>query len=323
MFRLHQLNMNTAIMTYALCIFVILLLDRAQGHGMLIDPANRASRWRYGFTGPNQYTDNQLSCGGRNVQWNTHGGKCGACGDEYNIASPKYTYPGSFATNPPIVKTYNAGQQIEVKVKITANHKGYFTFRVAPLNNPPITQEDLDNIMLELPNGDAEWQLTTGHGTGVFTITLQLPMSLSCDHCVMQWWWTTGNNYNNDKPETFVNCADITILPADGNQASTTSEPQPQTNPVSSTGTCPPCNCPAPTPCRTAQPPATQPPVTQVTPPPVTQPPVTQPPATQPPATTTTSPQSGCYSIYVTATDQWCINNCAMGYCPSSMCACN
>ena len=106
---------------------------------------------------------------------------------------------------------YTEGQNIDVRVKITANHKGYFTFRVAPLIKAPIRQKDLDKIMLEMENGDAEWKLLSSHGNAVFTITLKLPMGLTCEHCVLQWWWTTGNNYVNDKPETFVNCADIEI----------------------------------------------------------------------------------------------------------------
>ena len=81
---------------------------------------------------------------GRNVQWSRHKGKCGACGDEYGISNPRFVSPGVFASNPPIVKAYTEGELIEETVKITANHKGYFIFRVAELVNPPITQADLD-----------------------------------------------------------------------------------------------------------------------------------------------------------------------------------
>ena len=167
------------------------------GHGMMMDPVNRASRWRKGYGGPKEYTDNQLSCGGRNIQWGKHKGKCGVCGDEYGIENPKFHYPGAFATNPPIVKTYQEGQQIEVKIKITANHLGYFTFRLAPLVSQPITQSELNKIMLRMPDGNAEWKLPRGNG--MYTITLQLPRGVTCQHCVIQWWWSTGNNFVRKK----------------------------------------------------------------------------------------------------------------------------
>lgn len=292
-----------------------LLMGMVRGHGYLKVPPGRASRWRYGFTGPTEYTDNQLSCGGRTVQWSQHGGKCGACGDEYGISNPKYVYPGAFANQPPIVKTYTEGSLIEVTVKITANHKGYFIFRVAPLVNPPITQTDLDSTMLELENGDQEWTLGDT-GAGDYTITLGLPTGLSCDHCVLQWWWTTGNNWMGNEPETFVNCADIKILPATNPQTGTT---VPSSATTSSAGTCPPCNCPTVcptvTPCPSQPaPPATAPPATGQPAPPATNPPT--PPATAPPS-------SGCYAVSPTATDAWCIANCAAGYCPASHCACS
>jgi hypothetical protein len=53
------------------------------------------------------------------VQWGKHKGKCGVCGDEYGIKNPKFQYPGAFARNPPIVKSYREGQEIEVQIKIT------------------------------------------------------------------------------------------------------------------------------------------------------------------------------------------------------------
>ena len=291
---------------------LLMFVGLVQSHGYLKDPPNRASRWRYGFPGPNEYTDNQLSCGGRNVQWSQHEGKCGACGDEYGISNPRFVYPGAFADDPPIVKTYTEGKLIEVTVKITANHKGYFTFRVAPLVNPPITQTGLDKYMLELENGNQEWTLGDT-GTGDYTITLKLPTGLSCDHCVLQWWWTTGNNWMGNEPETFVNCADIKILPTINPQTSTTGQIS-TTKP--SAGTCPPCNCPAPVVCPTTTPCSSipAPPATGQPPPPATT-------STSP--ATTSAPPSGCIAVSPTATDEWCIANCAAGYCPASHCSCD
>ena len=40
------------------------------------------------------------------------------------IANPQYVFPGPYAVNPPIVKTYQTGQETTVTIKITAAHKG-------------------------------------------------------------------------------------------------------------------------------------------------------------------------------------------------------
>ena len=178
-----------------LAIILVAFPASVYSHGMMMEPVNRASRWRIRkySDSPKEYTDNQLSCGGRNVQWAKHKGKCGVCGDEYGIQNPKFTYPGAFARNPPIVRHYREGQRIEVKIKITANHLGYFTFRLAPLVNQPIRQSELDKNLLRMPDGNAEWKLPPANGD--YTISLQLPRGLTCDHCVLQWWWSTGNNW--------------------------------------------------------------------------------------------------------------------------------
>ena len=129
-------------------VFESLILPTVNGHGYMIEPVNRASRWRVRPDPHKEYTDNQLSCGGRNTQWEKHGGKCGVCGDEYGIKNPKFQYPGRFAQQPPIVRSYTEGSKIKVVVKITANHLGYFTFKVAPLVKQPITQAELNKRML-------------------------------------------------------------------------------------------------------------------------------------------------------------------------------
>lgn len=275
--------MLSIILIITIAVLNVVVLPTVNGHGMIIDPASRASRWRYGFQGPRQYTDNELSCGGRNVQWGKHKGKCGVCGDEYGIANPKYVHPGAYATNPPIVKVYFEGQKIDVKVKITANHKGYFIFRVAPLVNPPIKQDDLDKTMLELENGNSEWKLLSSHGNTVQTITLRLPRGLTCRHCVLQWWWSTGNNHVNNKPETFVNCADIEIRSRNGQRPS---PPKPKPQPSKLPSKLPPK------------------------------------PSKKPSRPSGNACRSRAGPGKSPAMDNWCRQNCAGGYCPPSVCVC-
>ena len=52
----------------------------AWGHGMMIDPPQRSSMWRYGFPkAPKNYNDNQLFCGGFSVSVCGEGGSVCMC----------------------------------------------------------------------------------------------------------------------------------------------------------------------------------------------------------------------------------------------------
>ena len=262
------------------------LIVQALGHGRLIDPASRNAAWRYGFDTPTQVTDNELNCGGFSTQWDKNGGKCGVCGDPYHFKEGEamYTHPGKYATGI-ITKTYREGQAIEVKVDVTSNHKGTFTFSVGPIGTPPITQQKLAHVL-------KTWKINSNKNE-VFAIKMKLPKGLTCDHCVIQWWWRVANSWGCDGPndcgmgkgeqETFVNCADIRIINSDGSV---------------------PTDFPT-----DAPPPTTRAPTQPPTPPP------------------TNAPQpGGCVAIGAHAgsasMDNWCKTNCAVGYCPSNMCSC-
>jgi len=276
------------------------------GHGMMLDPASRNSAWRFFPGRPVQYTDNELNCGGYSVQWYQNNGKCGVCGDAYHISNPKYVYPGTYAKDSFITKTYKEGQTIEVTIRITSNHQGFFRFSLGKLVNRPITQEQLKYRLLQ-PDGSNTWQLHSS-ANGKYHIKLVLPKGLTCEHCVLQWWWTVGNNWGCDddnncgvglgkQQETFVNCADIKITPADG------SEPSTQT-PILTIGA-------------TTAAPSTESPSTQS---PSSQGPSTEGPPTDAPSGACKA--TGAYEGQANM-DQWCVTNCAAGYCPASHCVCN
>ncbi|XP_031553827.1 uncharacterized protein LOC116290854 [Actinia tenebrosa] len=199
----------------ALCLASFVAL--VWGHGYMIDPPSRNACYKV-FPGncPANYNANEQNCGGRNVQISL-GGKCGVCGDKYGVA--RHIYPGMYA-NGFITKTYKQGQQITAKIHITANHQGRFEFRVGKIGKPPITQEKLTHL-LKSPEGSTRYYLK-GSGSSYETIKLILPPGLTCDHCVLQWWWKVGNSWGCDdegcglghgNQETFVNCADIKIVP--------------------------------------------------------------------------------------------------------------
>lgn len=63
------------------------------GHGYMIEPAARNACYKkFSQCVPN-YNANEQFCGGRDVMI-SHGGKCGACGDEYG--KKIHVYPGKY-----------------------------------------------------------------------------------------------------------------------------------------------------------------------------------------------------------------------------------
>lgn len=103
-------------------VLVVSCIALVWGHGMLFDPPSRNSAWRFGFNTPVQWTDNELNCGGRDIQWNSvNKGRCGVCGDRYDDKNPKYVYPGEYAKGI-ITKTYTRGQIITAEVKSFLNN---------------------------------------------------------------------------------------------------------------------------------------------------------------------------------------------------------
>ena len=72
------------------CTVILLnVFVNVHGHGMVVDPVNRASRWRFDKTAVKDYNDNSLFCGGFDEQWKVNGGKCGLCGDSYGDSIPR------------------------------------------------------------------------------------------------------------------------------------------------------------------------------------------------------------------------------------------
>lgn len=210
------------------------------------------------------------------------------CGDAYHQKNQAHVYPGKYA-NGIITKTYKQGQQITVLIDVTSNHRGSFKFRIGPIGKPPITEEKLTHLLRQ-PNGATSWQIPQDSSNEVFSVQLLLPPELSCNHCVLRWWWKTGNSWGCDdtgcglgkgeRQETFVNCADVKIMPNGG--------PLPTQSP-------------------------TKPPVDTL--PPVTTTPPTQPP--EPGMCKANGPWTGNVAM-----DDWCRRNCAAGFCPSEQCTC-
>eukprot|EP00794_Sanderia_malayensis_P016055 gene16055-17677_t len=257
-------------------------LGHVLGHGRLIDPPSRNAMWRFGFDNPPNYNDNELNCGGFSTQWQKNKGRCGICGDPYGVA--KHMAPGKYA-NGIIGEVYRQGQEIEVVVDLTSNHQGWFEFRIAKVSGQ-LQGDDKGRLrghLLEVVGGGTRFNLPRGSGDQVFKTKLRLPSDLTCDQCVMQWWYSAGNNWDCDstgcgmgkgKQEHFVNCADVKIAGKDE---------------------------PLPTPGQTKKPPIV----------------VTDSPTKERQDCKAIGQWAGSVNM-----DRWCRQGCAIGRCPQSHCVC-
>jgi len=214
---------------FGLFVLVSTCVTLIHGHGYLLDPIGRSSAWLVdsSFEDCCTYYDHmEMFCGGIKRQWETNGGKCGICGEPYDAPVKLFEKDGAMYKGTS-VKTYRQGEQIDIKVVLTQEHKGYFEFRLCNVDANPssdATQECLDQGLLQLANSGSTRFDVSSFGAETITARVQLPSNVACSHCVFQWKYTTGNTWGTDpvtgeegpglgvENETFMGCADITIL---------------------------------------------------------------------------------------------------------------
>lgn len=161
---------------------------------------------------------------------------------------PREHEPGGKYATGQIVKTYREGDEISIVIDITANHYGYFEFRLCENDDDPMARVEQDcfdkNLLVVLNNnedkvlaGSSKFivadsppalnrykYFVPNKNNGKFTVQALLPVGVSCRYCVLQWRYHAGNNFgqaNNgrtclgcsEKQEEFYNCADVEIVP--------------------------------------------------------------------------------------------------------------
>lgn len=212
-----------------LCLFFIVIscyVYSGNAHGRLIEPPSRASAWRYGFQTPPDYNDHELYCGGFTRQWKHNGGKCGECGDAWDLPEPRPHENGGQWGQGVIVRSYLPGNEMTIRVELTASHMGYFEFRLCP--KPNAKQSCLDENVLEILSGspsqrsptDLDTRFYPRNGSRIYEIKAQLPEIL-CNQCVLQWRYVAGNNWGMcddgngavgcGPQEEFRSCSDIAL----------------------------------------------------------------------------------------------------------------
>ncbi|XP_043210287.1 uncharacterized protein LOC122375146 [Amphibalanus amphitrite] len=204
------------------------LLVAVSGHGRLQDPPCRASMWRFGYDTLPDYTDNQLFCGGKDHEEDM-GGKCGICGDPYDEPQPRTHEIGGPYYKGYLVQNYTSGEVVTVTVNLTANHLGFFQFKICPVEGfeTEATQDCLDEGILEIAGtGSTDYYVTDE--TKPFYVDVQLPTDLECEHCVFQWRYHCGNSWGHcdngtdgmgcGPQEEFYGCADVSVHPPAGRE---------------------------------------------------------------------------------------------------------
>ncbi|KAL3885464.1 hypothetical protein ACJMK2_025520 [Sinanodonta woodiana] len=200
----------------------LICIQDASGHGALIEPPMRSVLWKYGFDAPINYNYMELYCGGfKNFQDN--GGRCGVCGDA--LLGPYNNERGGKYDLGIIARSYPLGTtSIEVKVEISAYHKGYFEFKLCPNDEAEVTQECLNRYTLMIEEGLQQGDPTKFYppdGQTIHSLKVSIPPDIRCERCVLQWTYRAGNTWGTNPDgksclgcgmqETFVNCADISF----------------------------------------------------------------------------------------------------------------
>jgi hypothetical protein len=176
----------------------MVLLRPSYQHARLMEPPSRASMWRVGFPTPKDIDDNQSYCGGYGVQHGSNGGRCGICGDPWHEHPRAHEAPEGLYATGIITKTYKQGSYIPVVIDITANHQGYFIFKLCPNNDifSDPEQACFEQTPLWVGGGEPAFGHTRypihDYKTGLRMVYVRLPMYVTCEQCILQWSYVAG-----------------------------------------------------------------------------------------------------------------------------------
>ncbi|OWF56039.1 PPE family protein PPE24 [Mizuhopecten yessoensis] len=211
-----------------MCLMVFCVRETG-GQAALYAPPGRSAMWAYlgnapyaSKLSPNfDYTTN-LNCGGKIVTPSTYVTSCGPCGDAIDPVNPSAVRPneapgGDYAIGE-VVWYYHEGATINVTLDVrTPLAGGFYQFSLCKTDASTVVTHDCFTHKLTWEN-TGQTTVPAPTYSGYATYTLQLPVGLTCDNCVLQWKWIDGA-YTCQMLDmlvcgpTVTNCADIAIVP--------------------------------------------------------------------------------------------------------------
>ncbi|KAH8086728.1 hypothetical protein JL720_7171 [Aureococcus anophagefferens] len=102
-------------------------------------------------------------------------------------------------------------------------------------------------------HNDDRWMVPDGSTDTYYDMRYVLPAGVTCEHCVLQWTYVTGNSVDNF-PEVFRNCADVRIVDGGGSRAPSPRPTAPAPTPAAAKETPAPTTTPAATAAAAARP---------------------------------------------------------------------
>lgn len=130
------------------------------------------------------------------------------CGDAFYPIPRAHERGGRYYSGE-ITKTFKQGDIVEADVEVTANHRGWFEFKICPYDKPApediergangqfieVTQRCLDKHPIPLADGSGyRYELPSPWKRGIHTVKLRLPFNLVCNKCLFQWKYNTGKS---------------------------------------------------------------------------------------------------------------------------------
>lgn len=118
-------------------------------------------------------------------------------------------------------------------IEIVANHGGQFNFEICWRDSFDTieTEECFERLRLSgheptrMDNNEEEledsYELEAAKGNGFYTMSVDLPVNKTCEHCILRWHWRSANNWGVCEDgseaigcgyqEVYRNCADISV----------------------------------------------------------------------------------------------------------------
>ncbi|WIA32798.1 hypothetical protein OEZ86_005980 [Tetradesmus obliquus] len=214
------------------CLVLLVLLacvGHTSSHGLVVKPISRNyMAFLYDPMNIRSWNPSECNGGGPKAVSDNHKlvwpeGKFDLCGEPANKNPKRWNYPRTPA------ETYVAGQALPVHQAITANHEGRMIMRLCPLNATSANYKELCQILPRFGcKGDhcIHWTLPPGQGLDkkkrplipayqhrsfswyvfqssddfndvpTYVVNYKLPDGFTCEHCILHWYWLTGNTCN-------------------------------------------------------------------------------------------------------------------------------